>query len=169
MGMEKEESTLTHLVGCISFFLLQRVFFSLPRGKVAQFYFVFLTKGASVCIYFSLSHRKAQFDLFFLTEGSQFACFSPSLRRGNRGVFFLFLKRGAHCPWYFPTVQRGGVQFAYFYLIPRGGRHPAFFFLYRGGEVCVFSHYQRRAQFPSFKGFEFKETRFHLYIMHFNR
>ena len=77
-----------HLVGCISFFLLQKVFFFLPRGKVAQFY------------------------VFFITEGAQFVFLFPSLRRGCFfPIFFsksfsLFYGGGAVCVVFFSFPER---------------------------------------------------------------
>ena len=130
-------------------------------------------------VFFSLSHRGAQFDLFFLTEVAQFACFSPSLRRGNLGGFF-YQKGGGALSLLFPTLQRGRSLHTFislpergatphisfftecFFLIPRRERNFLLFspvFLFSSSSFFVVFNYG----LPS--GFEFKETRFYLYIM----
>ena len=89
------------------------------------------------------------------------------------------------CPWYFPTLQRGGRSLHTFISFPEGAPPRTFLSLQRGRSLWGFSHSQRGVQFPYFcllcfalfvlfkyglpSGFEFKETRFHLYIMYFDR
>ena len=63
-----------HKVSAFSWvlYLLQRLFFFLPRGT---FTFFFLTEGAAVCMFFSLSHRGSQFYFVSLTEGRSLRVF----------------------------------------------------------------------------------------------
>ena len=145
--------------------------------------FLYFTEGANLvgCIaFFLLVYRGALFDLFFITEGAQFACFSPSLKRGNLGVFVLFLKKGAHCPcffFYFISLAEGGAT-PHFFSLQRG-RSLCFCFLIPGGErnFLLFPPLFLFSSLPFFvvfnyglpSDFEFKETRFHLYIMYFDK
>jgi hypothetical protein len=119
--------------------------------------------------------------MYFFSFPSGGAIFSPSLR-GNLGVFFS--KRGRIVPVIF-LLYRKGRSLHTFISFPEGAPPRTFLSLQRGRSLWGFSHSQRGVQFPYFcllcfalfvlfkyglpSGFEFKETRFHLYIMYFDR
>ena len=113
-----------HLVRCISFFLLQRVFFFLSRGKVAQFYLFFLTEGAAVCFF------------FFPIGGRNLTFFFPN-RGGTVCVLFSFSEEG---------------QFGCFFkMFSNWGRIvPVIFLLHKGGAVCILLSHSQRGRHPSF-------------------
>ena len=85
--------SLSFYRGCFSPFL---------EGQWRNFPFLSNEGGRSLNVFFLFPIGGALFDLFFIKEGAQFACFSPSLKRGN-----FFSQKGAHCPCYFSTLQRG--------------------------------------------------------------
>ena len=85
-------------------------------------------------------------------------------------MFSFFFSKGERIVPGISLLYRGGGCSSHIFIsFPEGGATPHFSFFTEGAKFVFFSHYQRRAQFPSFKGFEFKETRFHLYIMYFDR
>ena len=144
--------------GCCSSFL---------EGKWRNFTFLSNEGGRNLHVFFS-----------FPSGG---AIFSPSLR-GNLGVFFS--KRGRIVPVIF-LLYRKGRSLHTFISFPEGAPPRTFLSLQRGRSLWGFSHSQRGVQFPYFcllcfalfvlfkyglpSGFEFKETRFHLYIMYFDK
>ena len=65
---------------------------------------------------------------------------------------FFFSKKGAHCPCYFPTLQRGRSLHT-FISFPEGGATPYFSFFTEGAKFVFFSHSQRGVQFPYFFSF----------------
>ena len=109
---------------------------------------------------------------------------------GQLRCFCSFSQKGAHCPCYF-LLYREGRSLHSFISLAEGGVTPHFFLHRGGGGVCVFvssfSGGERNfLLFPplflfsslSFfvvfnyglpSDFEFKETRFHLYIMYFDK
>ena len=91
-------------------------------------------------MYFFSFPSGALFDLFFITEGAQFACFSPSLKRGNLGVFVLFLKKGRIVPVIFLLYREG--RNLHMCISLAEGAPPGFFFFTEGAKfVFLFPHF----------------------------
>ena len=93
---------------------------SFLEEKWRNFIFFCLTKGAAICLYF-----------FSLPSGS--------------AIFSSFFTKRAHCPCYFPTLQRGRSLHT-FISFPESPR--TFLSLQTGRSLCFFSHSQRGVQFP---------------------
>ena len=155
-------------MGVLPFSFYRGCFSPFLEGQWRTFTFLSNEGGRNLHVFF-----------LFPIGGRNFFSFSEE---GQPGCFFL--KKGAHCPCYFPTLQRGRSLHT-FISFPEGAPPRTFLSLQRGRSLWVFSHSQRGAQFPYFfllclslfvlfkyglpSGFEFKETRFHLYIMYFDR